>query len=226
MRTRRLARALTWAILATTAFVDAASILRGGQLVPDTASYASCSSAWSSPIVAAAGCAAGRNGVEAVAIGSLLALVYLIWRFSRDTPLRGLAVAIVLVSGPWNDALGCAGADALGAALALALIRAHRNLLPAAAVGHLATGAAGLAARLTGGYLNLAPAVAIAATFEIAIARLNLIGSTWPTEYQWRYLLPAIALGVLPPRERDAAVGVPFEAIDAMDARRARYRRA
>lgn len=195
-------RVLTGALLFGFTTVWTASVLAGGHLTPDTASFAAGRSAWSSPLLSVAGRIGGLTAVRLVAISGLLALSLTLWR-SRSG-VRTLAVASVLALGPWSNALGCAGADAAGTVAFLALARRSRALGVFAAPVHLASGLSGLAgwlgSRVTGAPFPLA--VLAAALLEVVVLRTHVFGLTHshePTQVQWRYLLPAL-VALLPER--------------------------
>lgn len=167
-------------------------IASGGRLSPDTACFARGACAWSSPLQAAAGDLFGSAGVAAVAVGGTVALFIVVWQ-SGD----GAAGASVLALGPWAAALACAGADAAGTVVVLAawLLGRRRGGVLACAC-HLANGLVCLAA--LGGERVRIPypvGLALAAIAEMAVLHANLGGSSEPTQWQWRYLLPAVAVG-------------------------------
>jgi hypothetical protein len=184
------------------------SILTGHALVPDTAVFSSGGGWYSSPLLALIGRWEGNPGVRAVACFGVVMLTAAVWKSSRQRALRGALVAVVLVAGPWSDALQCAGSDALAAGVILLALSRRPSLAPIAAAVHVAGGLAAVVAiggrRWLG--LNYAMGLSLAGIAEIVVMRVGVAGSsTYATEYQWRYLLPAVAAGVLPSLKRKGA---------------------
>jgi len=180
--------------LLTNTIVNTISIEKGGYLWPDTYSYAAGHSAWSSPILAATGQLLGLKGIQILSIGCIIALNYMIWRKRNDRPKHVLAASLLLLAGPWNSALATASADALGAGLILLAANRRPTYLPLAVLGHLASGLAGTFALALRRTLALTPALTIAGTAEIVLLYTHPFwpSNGYPTEIQWRYLLPAV----------------------------------
>ena len=93
-----------------------------------------------------------------------------------------------------------------GAVAFAVLVRRDRRAAPAAALAHLAAGLSALAA-LIGSWVGIPYryAITLACAAEVLILHLNLAHSTEPTQWQWRYLLPAIGF-VLTERQPDYVV--------------------
>jgi hypothetical protein len=184
------------AVLPAAAMV-AVSIYSGGRLVPDTGSYASGGSAWSSPIAALAGRLGGLELVRLVALLAAIASLYVLFRSSSGWTFPTIVAVLLL---PVGAAYLCAGADALGVLAVVVVLRRSRHavtrFLPLVCAAHLAAGlglAASLAARRTM-KLPLPAGLLAAGICELLFLRgLGLLGgSSEPTQLQWRYTLPGL----------------------------------
>jgi hypothetical protein len=187
-------RTSTAIFLLANTIVMSLSIGNGGYLYPDTYRYSHGQAAWSSPLTALTGRYFHLTGIQLLSLFSLLTLSYLVWRNTKHDHKKGLIVSTALLLGPWNPALGTAGADALGATIIL-LAGSRRSIyLPLAILGHLSAGLAGTLALVLRKLVPLPLTIIAAGIAEIVILRLSVFGhSNYPTEIQWRYLIPGIA---------------------------------
>jgi hypothetical protein len=124
-----------------------------------------------------------------------MVLAWCTWVGFYDAPLFGLVWLTLLLVGPWGAALGCAGADAVGCISVVLVGRRGVFGVAVCCVCHLAGGLCVLSARLLGGRgLSYRGWLVAAGLLEVVAARASglVTHPTFPTEWQWRYLLPAL----------------------------------
>lgn len=172
--------------------VGAATALFLGQtgsiLLPDTPSFASGGSCWSSAVACGAGAVGGLAGVYAIAIGAAALLAASI----AHLPARRLLVGFV--SPPlWY--LGVASADGLGGLAVANLSRRRlRFAFPLVALFHLEAAFVLLAWRILCRHPFAGLAAGVAATFAQGVIALAT-DQAWT--FQVRYLLPGVVLWML-----------------------------
>jgi hypothetical protein len=172
--------------------------VRGAVLVPDTANYTHGGGCWSSPLSCVVGSTFGVPGLRTLGVAGVVAIAGLV---ARAVPWRVALIGIPVVP---PDVWAIASGDALAAALAgLAIGRRGRfSLVPAALVSivHLEAGLVVAAVELAG--VARVPRWLTAWCASIgAVFALRLIdfggGGGYPTQVQWRYLLPAVAAALV-----------------------------
>jgi len=179
------------------AFVAAYAVIGlGVELQPDTASYSSGGSGWSSAISAMLGGLGGRVALDVIGIGGAVLLGVVVAREGGYGRSCGLLAAMTLA--PHFPGL-CASPDALGAAAAVYAyprLRPGRPLISVTALVHLQAACVLLVVDLgrRAGVKWHGLALLAGVGSIVALALIGLAVGVRPDELQVRYLLPGAAI--------------------------------